>query len=214
MTDMSQISTSNLLSFIHGNAVEPYGDADAAKAVRLVLESSMKYAVENANQWRDGTGDEEIGGFLITAYAAFSIANVRLRMVSTTFQMSWQSHYNKWLETYAKLLETNPDTLGSTTNMKLPGLGDTKDVASAVLNEISATLFRWYLSSLEKLVAIENESVQEDDAWTTEFRDNILKRFENKLHLEADAVINDLDTSRLISVEHASQTAKSRLAEE
>ena len=218
MTDRSQISTSNLLSFINGNAVEPYGDTDAAKTVKPILESSMKFTVEAVNKSRDCEGDEKIGTFLITAYRAFSrFADMGLTTVNKTFRMSWRSHYNKWWATYAQLLEKNQDALGSTTNMKLPGPGDTKDVASALLNEISDILFRWYLNSLEELAAKENETTREEDAWTTEFREHILKKFENKLHLDSDAAHNDPQKymmSRIIFVEQASQTGKRRLAQE
>lgn len=218
MTDRSQISTSNLLSFINDNTIEPYEDTDAAKTVKPILESSMKFTVGAVNKSRDCEGDEKIGTFLITAYRAFSkFADMGLTTVNKTFRMSWRSHYNKWGAIYAQLLEKNQDALGSTTNMKLPGPGDTKNIASGLLDEIGDTLFRWYLNSLEELAAKENETTREETAWTTEFREHILKKFENKLHLDSNAAHNDPQKylmSHIISVKQASQTGKCRLAHE
>ena len=233
MTDSPPTITS-ILSFLEGNAVEPYGNADTARRVLPILESCMKQAV---HEERDAS---ELGDFLSRVYWSFLFLGDRgLRDISLTFKAAWRSHYFYWVESNTDQLKTNPNRLGSTTNIKLPSPNDTGEIARAALDEIGSTLLQRYIISLRALASAEKDAAvskfasfdqgrqQEDistihgsewySAWTTEFHGDVLKRLELKLHLNCEAVTSDngkMSMSRIIPVVQASGTGKSRLAEE
>jgi hypothetical protein len=246
MTDETQTSLSDFLSFINGNTVAVYGDAEDASRVKPTLESCMKQAVKNANNlwqeqaapFKDTKGYDPFGLFLAAAYEEFLLPASRgLRMISPKFQDAWRAHFNSFQE-QAKQLETNPDVLGSTANMKLPDPEDAQDVADAALDKISRTLLEWYYTFLvnennraqagqyefgfgggrrtqQNVSTIQHEKWVE--AWETEFRGDVLNRLELKLHSNSVAVTTDetkTRMSRIIPVVQSSGTGKSRLAEE
>lgn len=233
MTETLQ-TASDISSFIHGNAVEFYGNAATAKRVMPALVSCMNEAVQTANKRL--LGGEGFGSFLISAYRYFiPNADIELYHISTTFQTVWVSHFETWFQEYVKQLKTNPDGLGSTANLKLPGPKDAEDVVRATLDKISSTLLEWYLTSLDALASKEKDmqggfcetptrepvstipQTEWDEAWRAEFCGNVLDRLELKLHLNVSAVANDenkMFMSRIIPVVQASGTGKSRLAEE
>ena len=105
MTDATQASTSDLLSFINGNMVEVYGNAEAARRVMPTLASCMKQAVERVNSlWQkrappfdDTMGDDVFGTFLVAAYQEFYVvASHSLKNISATFNTAWYPHYFTW----------------------------------------------------------------------------------------------------------------------
>ena len=123
--------------------------------------------------------------------------------------------------------------------MKLPLPEDPQDVANSALDEISRIILHLYLTCLEGLASKEKENAvlelpsalsqrehqnvciiddaEWDKAWATEFRGDVLKRLEYKLHLNSCAVATTpekLRMSRIIPLVQASGTGKSRLAEE
>jgi hypothetical protein len=156
MTETLQ-TASDIWSFIHGNAVEFYGDAATAKRVMPTLVSCMNNAVQLANKLL--LGGEGFGSFLINAYRFFiSYADIELYHISATFQTIWVLHFETWFQEYVKKLKTNPDGLGSTADLKLPGSKDAEDVVRATLDKISSTLLEWYLTSLGALASKEKDT--------------------------------------------------------
>lgn len=223
-----QASTASILSFIRGRAVEAYGDTDIAKEVEPILLSSMKIAVERAYEFKDPVR------FLGLAYLLFSFyADEKLVDISKTFRTDWSSHYRKWYTDYAKSLTETP---GSISDVGLLSPEDSENDANTTFDTISHTLFEWYLDTLGELASKQQETarltsnetpfrqnfntistVEWDDAWATEFRGDVLRRLEFKLHLNSVAVVTREDKkfmSRIIPVIQASGTGKSRLAEE
>lgn len=242
MMDSTSTSSRKLLAFINGDAVACYGDADTAKKVKPKLLWCMKDAVQDMYDKRrnryppfDDTKDyEDPGVFVLSAFGSFyGTAGIGLRRISATFQSAWVTRRTQ--------LEKNLRESGLSANIKLPSREDDDEVVQAVLNRISDTLFNWYLESLRLLASKERAACQPefppsfqghiqphenmsaiplgewDAAWDTEFRGDVLKRLELKLHLNVEAVTNDnnkRDMSRIIPVVQSSGTGKSRLAQE
>lgn len=226
MTNATQVSTYNLLSFINGNAIDAYGDTDAAKRVIHVLGSSMDDAVMMAHT--TAVRQKKVESFVTSVYSFFySCADHGLRSVSEAFRKAWLLHYHVWKEQY-----TNTKPAG---DIQCPILGDAEETTKTTLNQISATLLQWYLRSIENLAAEENKTplsislpravdnisripLEEwDYAWQTEFHGSVLRRLEKKLCLNVHAVTEDKNKrlmSRIIPAVQSSGTGKSRLAEE
>jgi hypothetical protein len=194
---MSQISTSGLLSFISGNPVEPYGDANVANRVRPILESCMSDAVSyvHRNVSRAGRGI-----FVARAFSLFfALVPTRLGDVSPTFQEAWDSHYKKQLATNLDRL----GQLGLVANLQLPSPDDSVDIAKSPLNQTGLALFQLYLDFLTNLNAreaisrdpsflgelrvVENiNTIPEKEwqhAWNVEFRGSVLRRLEENCTL-------------------------------
>jgi hypothetical protein len=238
MTETPQVSTSKILSFIEGQDVDLYGNVDAAKEVMPNLEVFMRDGVDAANKSRTHSRNKKLGDFLVSAYRLLANVKPVLEEISATFGTAWESHYDHWFQKCATPLATNPDGLGSTANIKFPCPEDAQDVANTALDEISHTLLKLYLTSLKDLAAKETnnassepsglpqrehqnlciiDDIEWDKAWVTEFRGDVLKRLEYKLHLNSRAVVtisDKLRMSRIIPLVQASGTGKSRLAEE
>ena len=237
-----QISLSNILSFMHGNPVDLYGDANAAKQVMPTLKSCMAEAVKQTHievasrepHASDDKGYKQLGIYLHESYRAFlSQVLVKLPSISSSFRDDWTTHYAAWLCEFATPLLTNPNHLGPTDDIKLPS-SLYEDAAEAELDELSRTLFKWYVTSLDESAPVPSmvgsfEKVSTRpafstipqgewrNAWTSEFRGHVLESLELKLDLNVQAVWNDGDReimSRIIPVVQASGTGKSRLAEE
>ena len=157
MTETPRVSTSNILSFIEGHEVDFYGDVDAAKRVMPTLEVYMRDAVDVANKGRARSRDKKLGMFLVSAYQLFTaVIGPALEEISATFRTAWLSHYDDWFQKYAKPLQTNPDGLGSTANMKFPCPEGAQEVASTALDEISLSLLKLYL--LDELASKEKQN--------------------------------------------------------
>ena len=166
MTDETQTSMSDLLSFMNDNMVEIYGNVEVASRIMPTLTSCMKEAVQRASNslqnctppFEDTTSDDTFGMFLSTCYGDFLFfATLRLRDISPTFQTAWRAHYNKWIQENAEQLQKNPEVLCSAANMNLPNHEDAEEIKNAAIDEISHTLFEWYRTSLVDLVSKEKK---------------------------------------------------------